>query len=159
MILHREITGSKTANSHVGTTPNVAGPGKLPLGTYHDPPPRRLAPWRRGELAARLEACQVRPGMCFLVPMRWQECEIDVGVDWEFWILTSSFTARKELSTDVVDPPPCPPGSPFPREFRTTPMALHPTSKSATTFLLNSQYHACGIHCSRTTGRQGEDRF
>ncbi|KAK0430473.1 uncharacterized protein EV420DRAFT_1657553 [Desarmillaria tabescens] len=70
------------------------------------------------------------------------EYEIDVGVDWDFWIFTSSFTARKEPPMDVVDPPPCPPGSPFPREFRTTPPALHPTSKSATTFLLNSQYHS-----------------
>ncbi|KAK0434265.1 uncharacterized protein EV420DRAFT_417966 [Desarmillaria tabescens] len=85
VILHREITGSETANSHVGTTPNLACPGKLPLGTYHDLRPRRLAPWRCGELTTRLGACQVRPGMCFLVPVKRQECKIDVGVDWDFF--------------------------------------------------------------------------
>ncbi|PBK84935.1 hypothetical protein ARMGADRAFT_593191 [Armillaria gallica] len=112
---------------------------------------------------------------CWAVPVRRQGCIIDVGVDFgtmvrDFTLLflqltsfhrivTGSFLATKEHSMDAVDPLPRPPGSPFPRDYRTTLAWPPPTSNTAATFFLHSRHHSCGIYCSRGTRRRDEDQF
>ncbi|PBK86185.1 hypothetical protein ARMGADRAFT_543498 [Armillaria gallica] len=60
---------------------------------------------------------------------------------------------------DVVDPLPRPPGSPFPRDYRTTLASSPPTSNAAAIFSLHSRDLSYGIYCSKGTGRRDEDHF